>query len=303
MMCNYARVMTNWNDLRYVLETVRQGGLSGAARVLCVNHATVSRRIAALEQDMGVRLFDRLPKGYTPTLAGKEAAKSAEVMEQAQLDLSRSLVGRDRSLSGPLVVTAPSLLIERILAPMLIEFTRLHPAIDVSLAASNTPLNLARREADVAFRIDETPTPTLFGVRVTSQKAGVYAQRALVETLGPPETTTLDWVRFAHWPGLPTELTTVWPKRRVRVVVNDMVVAIGAARAGMGATRMPCFLGDSDPLLARVPGIDLFDYPAIWVLTHPDLRDVPRVTAFMSFAAEQMRAMRPRFEGRIALDD
>lgn len=289
--------MADWNDLKYVLETVRQGGLSGAARVLRVNHATVSRRIAALETEMGVRLFDRLPQGYAPTTAGQDAARSAEIMEQAHLDLSRALAGRDRSLSGPLVVTAPSLLIERVLAPMLIEFTTLHPDIEISLVASNTPLNLARREADVAFRIDNAPPQTLFGVRVTGQKAGVYAQRAVVAALGPPDTTTLDWVRFSHWPGLPVEVTTAWPNRRVRVVVNDMVVAIGAARAGMGATRMPCFLGDSDPLLARVPGIELFDYPSIWILTHPDLRDVPRVAAFMAFAAANMRKMRPHFQG------
>lgn len=301
-MCNTARVMADWNNLKYVLETVRQGGLSGAARVLGVNHATVSRRIAALGAEMGVRLFDRLPNGYRPTPAGQEAAGSAEVMEQAQIELSRSWAGRDRSLSGPLVVMAPSLLIERIIAPMLIEFTALHPDIEVSLVASNTPLNLAWREADVAFRIDDAPTQNLIGTRATSQKAAVYGQCTMVEALGAPETTTLDWVRFSHWPGLPAEVTTAWPNRRVRVVVNDMVVAIGAARAGMGATRMPCFLGDGDPLLARVPGIGLFEYPAIWVLTHPDLRDVPRVNAFMSFAAEKLRAMRPRFEGRMVLE-
>lgn len=299
-MCKNAQDMTDWNDLKFVLETVRQGGLSGAARVLKVNHTTVSRRISAVEIDMGVRLFDRLPQGYAPTQAGHDAARAAEAMELAHLDLSRALAGRDRSLSGPLVVTAPSLLIERVIAPMLTQFTQLHPGIEVSLAASNTPLNLARREADVAFRIDDDPTPTLFGVRVTGQKAAVFAQKEMVARLGRPETTMLDWVRFSHWPGLPDQITQAWPKRRVRVVVDDMVVAIGAARAGMGATRMPCFLGDNDPLLARVPGIDLFDYPDIWVLTHPDLRDVPRVAAFMGFAAEKMRALRPQFEGRRA---
>lgn len=296
-MCENNQAMTDWNDLKHVLETVRQGGLSGAARVLGVNHATVSRRIAALEDVMGARLFDRLPQGYAPTAAGLDAANAAEKMEAAQLDLSRTLAGRDRSLSGPLIITAPSLVIERVLAPILMAFSQTHPDIDMSLIASNTPLNLARREADIAFRIADEPTETLVGTRIGPQKACVYASKEMVAGLGNPSVTTLDWVRFAHWPGLPAEIRNAWPKRRVTVVVDDMVAAIGATRAGMGATRMPCFLGDSDPNLARVPGIAPFDYPAIWVLTHPDVRDVPRIKAFMGFAAIHLRAMRPKFLG------
>lgn len=290
--------MSNWNDLKYVLETVRQGGLSGAARVLNVNHATVSRRIAVIEDTMGVRLFDRLPQGYAPTAAGQEAANAALAMEAAQLDLSRALAGRDRALSGPLVVTAPSLLIERVLAPMLVAFTAQHPEIEVSVVAKNTPLNLARREADIAFRVADHPTESLVGVRATSQMAAVYGAKDFVARLGDPQVEVLDWVRFAHWPGLPEQITVAWPNRRVRLVVDDMVAAIGATRAGLGATRMPCFLGDSDPELARVPGIEMFDYPSIWVLTHPDLKSVPRVAALMGFSANYLRALRPRFQGR-----
>ncbi len=291
--------MTDWNDLKYVLETVRHGGLSGAARVLKVNHATVSRRIASIEGAMGVRLFDRLPQGYAPTAAGLEAARSAETMEATQLDLNRKLAGRDTALSGPLVVSAPSLLVERVLCPMLLAFTQAHPEIDVSIVASNAPMNLARREADVAFHISDSPTPSLVGVQVSDQKAAVYAQKDLVARLGDPKETPLDWVRFAHWPGFPVQLNEAWPHLRVRVVVDDMVSAIGAVRAGMGATRMPCFLGDGDPELARVPGVGLFDYPSIWILTHPDLRSTRRVSAFMGFAAQRLRALRPQFEGRV----
>jgi DNA-binding transcriptional LysR family regulator len=291
--------MTDWNDLKYVLETVRHGGLSGAARVLKVNHATVSRRIGAIETAMGARLFDRLPQGYAPTAAGYEVANSAEKVEAGQLELERKLAGQDAALSGPLVVTAPSLLIERVLCPMLLAFTRAHPEIDVSIVASNASLNLNRREADVAFHISDSPTPSLVGVQVSGQKAAVYAQKDLVTKLGDPLETTLDWIRFAHWPGLPAQLHNAWPDLRVRVVVDDMVSAIGAARAGMGATRMPCFLGDSDPELARVPGVGLFDYPSIWILTHPDLRATRRVTAFMGFAAQQLRGLRPQFEGQV----
>ncbi len=291
--------MLDWNDLKYVLETVRQGGLSGAARVLKVNHVTVSRRIAAAEAEMGARLFDRLPGGYQPTDAGMEAARAAERMEDAGAELSRAIAARDQSLSGELKITAPQLMVERILSPILLDFRVMHPEITVNVVATNEPVSLTRREADVAFRFGDNPSDTLVGYRVTEQKAAAYASHAQIAKLAADPHVPLDWVRFAHWPGLPAQITSVWPNRQVTLVVDDMIAAIGAVRAGIGATRMACFLGDTDPELARLPGVALFDYMAIWLLTHPDLKDVPRVAAFMEFAATRMRKMRPYFEGRM----
>ncbi|WP_298258773.1 LysR family transcriptional regulator [uncultured Litoreibacter sp.] len=291
--------MLDWDDLRYVLETVRQGGLSGAARVLKVNHATVSRRIAAVELQTGARLFDRLPSGYRATEAGREAARAAERMEDAGIELSRSLAARDQSLSGELKITAPQLMVERVLAPILLEFRAAHPDIMVNVVATNEQVSLTRREADVAFRFGDTPSDTLVGYRVTEQMAAAYASHAQIERLAENPNLPLDWVRFAHWPGLPEQITKAWPNRQVTLVVDDMIAAIGAVRAGIGATRMACFLGDTDPELARLPGVPLFDYSAIWLLTHPDLKDVPRVAAFMEFAATRIRKMRPCFEGRM----
>lgn len=297
-MCNIARAMSDWNDLKYILETVRQGGVSGAARVLGVNHATVSRRIAAAESAMGARLFDRLPSGYAPTDAGREAARAAERMELVNADLGRLIAARDRSLSGELRVTAPQLLVERVIAPILADFCAAHPQIDVIIVATNDVVSLTRREADVAFRIDAAPPDTLVGTRATEQRAGVYASCSYLERHKASPGQPMNWVRFAQWPGPPEAVKTALPNRRTVLTVDDMIAAIGVVRAGMGATRMACFLGDTDPLLARVPGAPLFDYAPIWVLTHPDLRDTPRVATFMSFAAARIRKMRPLFEGQ-----
>ncbi|MDA8746918.1 LysR family transcriptional regulator [Litoreibacter sp.] len=292
--------MHDWDDLRYVLETVRQGGLSGAARVLKVNHATVSRRIAAIETTVGARLFDRLPGGYRATDAGLEAARAAEKMEAASAELSRNIAARDQSLSGDLTITAPQLMVERILSPILLDFRAVHPDIMVNVVATNEQVSLTNREADVAFRFGDNPSNILVGVRVTEQKAAAFASHAQIARLAADPNLPLDWVRFAHWPGLPEQITSVWPNRQVTLVVDDMIAAIGAVRAGIGATRMACFLGDTDNELARLPGVALFDYAPIWILTHPDLKDVPRVAAFMDFAATRIRKMRPYFEGRMA---
>jgi len=289
--------MIDWNDLRYVLETVRHGGLSGAARALGVNHATVSRRIQAAEQASGAVLFDRLPGGYAPTAAGLEAAKAAESMESASAGLSLSIAARDQRLSGQLSVTAPQLLIERILGGILAEFCAAHPEIELQLFASNEALNLSQREADVAIRVSDAPLETLVGSRVADQRAAVYVSRAYGERLSAAPRQRLNWIRFSHWPGVPAELGDAWPERRVALVVDDMTAAIGAVRAGIGATRMPCFLGETDPALMRLPGVGSFAYPGIWVLTHRDLQRVKRIETFMEFAAARLRRLRPVFVG------
>ena len=297
-LCDNNQDMLDWNDLRFVLETVRQGGLSGAARTLRVNHATVSRRITAAEAALGARLFNRQASGYRPTEAGQEAARIAERMEMASHDLTRSIGARDQKLSGVLTVTASELLVERILAPLLARFIELYPDIELRLVAANRELDLKKMEADVAFRISDNPGDMLVGRRVAEQNAAVYVGLEQAERLRHDPDQPLDWVRFAHWPGPPPEVTHAWPNRRVRLVVDDMQAAVAAVRANIGATRMACFLGDSDPALVRLPRVPVFPYRPLWVLTHPDLRTAARVLAFTDFANQEIALLRPVFEGR-----
>ena len=288
--------MLDWNDLRFVLETARNGGTSGAARVLGVNHATVARRITAAEEALGERLFDRLPSGYVPTEAGREAVRTAEAMERLDSELDLKIAARDDRIKGRLRVTAPQLFIQRVLGGILAEFTEAYPEVDLELVATNDTLNLAQREADVAIRFSKDPPETLVGRRFIDQKGAVYATPELIARDTGGE-APLDWVKFAHWPGPPAEIKAVRPNLRVRLTVDDMAAAIGAVRAGIGATRMACFLGDTDPALVRVPGMPRFDYLPLWLLTHADLRHVPRIRTFMDFTAARLGKLRPVFEG------
>ena len=292
-MCKNAQVMTNWDDLRFVLAAARHGSLSAAARALGVNHATVSRRIAAAEDALGAVLFDRLPSGYVPTEAGRKAAAIAETMEVAAMDLERAIAARDTRLEGPLTITAAQLLVERVLAPILAEFRTAYPGIEPIVRATNEELSLARREADVALRVSNRPVETLHGTKIVTQLAGVYGSRQYVGALRTDD--PLDLMRFVHWPDVIEEVSAHWPRVRTSLSFDDMVAALGAVRAGLGVTRMPCFLGETDPDLVRVPGIPLVPYYDIWLVTHPDLRRVRRIQVFMSFAAKRLRALRAIF--------
>lgn len=299
-MCDNDQAMDNWNDLKFVLETVRQGGLSGAARVLGVNHATVSRRIVAAEEAVGALLFDRLPGGYRPTDAGLEAARAAEAMEEANAELSRSIGARDKALSGSLTITAPQLLFANILNPILIEFRNAYPEIDLTVLASNETLNLSRREADVAIRISNEPSDTLFGSRVAEQRSAIYVARDYAARIERDPERRLDWLMFLHWHGIPEDVKALWPNSKIAMRFDDMVAVLSAIRAGLGASRMPCFLGDRDPGLERLKGLPTYNYPSIWVLTHTELRRMERVRTFMEFTSVRLRKMRDVFNGASA---
>ena len=282
----------DWGDLRFVLETVRHKGLSGAARALGVNHATVARRISAAEDALGTPLFDRRPTGYVPTQAGEDAARTAERFEDGHATLTRSIAARDATVNGPLTVTAPSLLIHTGLAPILGAFSKAYPEVDLSVLGANEPLNLAHREADVAIRISNTPDPDLVGRQVAPQRSGIFASSAYIKQLEADPDKRLAWLRFIHWEPPQKAVRDAYPNLRIAMQLDDMTSMLGAVQAGLGATRMPCFLGNAYPDLHRVPGLPLFPYAPIWVLTHADLRAVPRIAAFTRFVSDALRAQK-----------
>ncbi|MBY5932221.1 LysR family transcriptional regulator [Tateyamaria omphalii] len=287
----------DWDDLKYVLETVRHGGLSGAARALGVNHATVARRIAAAEANLGAALFDRRPSGYAPTQAGRDAARTAETFETEHATLSRSIAARDAALSGPLTVTAPQLMVQTVLAPIFGAFARAHPDIELTILGAIETLNLAEREADVAIRISDAPDPDLVGRQAAVQKSAVYASVEYVAALEKDPERQLHWLRFLHWQPAPRDVLAVYPNTRTVMKLDDMIAMLGALREGLGASRVPCIIGDRDPALARVPGLPLMPYRPIWVLTHADLRAVPRIAAFTEFVSTALRKQRGAFAG------
>ncbi len=289
--------MGHWDDIALVMEIVRQGGMSPAARALKMSHSTLSRRVAALEAQSGVRLFDRLGSGLAPTRAGREMAAAGERMEAQVMAMNLSLAGRDRTLRGALKITAPSLLINAYLAPILRDFHNAHPEIELHINASHEALNLHRREADVAIRATNDPPENLFGRRIARQQRAVYAARAHVEGAGK---TRLEKGRGPAWLGFDW-----WRDAEVKnlhgghVVArfDNMVALLGALHAGMGIARLPCHLGDSDARLVRLKEYPLEPYFDLWILTHPALRQVVRVRTFMSFVAPCFEQDRKLFFG------
>ncbi|MBR9653411.1 LysR family transcriptional regulator [Thalassovita aquimarina] len=293
--------MQDWDTLRYVLAIVREGGLSGAARALGVNHATVSRQLDKAEAAAGTQLFTRLATGLVPTGAGQEAAQRAAAMEAEVLALDLALAARDERATGKLTVTVPPLITASGFAEDVAAYRKTYPGVDLRILGDNQILDLHRREADIAIRVSSDPAESLWGRAVTQQRAGWFATSGFIERHAAAlrgDGTAVPVISFTGWADpVPKGLLQNLPGSVVALTTDDMVSAVALAETGAAMVRMPHFLGARHAMLGRVPGLPLVDYLPIWILTHPDLRRVPRVAEFMRIAGEGFAARRPLYLG------
>ena len=292
--------MIDWDDVRYFLAAARGGSVRSAAKRLGVNHATVSRRIAQLEERLGARMFEKLPSGYRLTTVGSEVLELAEQMEASSHQLETRVFGRDQSVGGLLRVTLPPFFATQLLMPDLADFARLYPDIEIEIVSTGEVANLTNREADVAIRIvaDRKTLPlNLHGIRGPELFAGVYVS---VARLAAWRAGALDSIRpiviggrrAPSWANEGEVRATGVPFR-----TPDADAQIAAVRQGVGMTRLLCFVGDADRLLVRVPGIDLKGHATLWLLTHGETRKTERVRLFTEFISRRLAVYAPLFAG------
>ncbi len=282
----------SWDDLRTVLSLVRGGTLAAAAEDLGVAYTTIARRIARAEAAMGVTLFERLADGYRPTEMAKLVAEHAATMEQSQDALLRGVLGRDQNLTGTLTITAPQLLIGPALGPAIETFCENYPDVRLDVRATNTPLDLTRREADLAIRISKEPGDSLMGLRLVEQQSAAFAAPGVAELIARDPQRTVEWLNYVAYEDVPKGVDPAWPNHRVKIRFDDMVAILGAVQAGLGVARVPFFLGRTTAGLVRVPVLPPQPYMDIWVVAHRDVWPSAKVTAFREILAAHMRANR-----------
>ena len=278
----------DWDDLRVVLAVAREGSLSGAARYLRVTHSTVFRRLAAIEQTLGVRFFERFRDGYATTPAGEAAALLAERLADDIAALERRLSGQDMRPSGAVRI-ATSNTVWPLVCGHLPEFRARHPEIVPEFTISNAMANLTRREADIAIRPVPDPPDHLVARRIAGIAHALYASSDYLMRDERGDLSSQDWIGLED-----TDTPSVigrWLRQHVQpsrmVLTVDALPALhDAARAGLGLTVLPCYLGDPDENLCRVaaPQPEL-PRSVLWLLTHDDLRRTARVRAAMDFFA------------------
>lgn len=295
-----------WDEFRLVKAIADTRSLQGAADVLGVNHSTVFRRLAELEEKAAAPLFERHRSGYQLTPAGEAMAAVASRIDSDISDFMRKLAGQDLRPRGEIRVTTNDTLLLYLLMPVLARFRTEYPDIRVDIIMSNQALNLSKRDADIAIRATDSPPDNLTGRRVSDLVWAIYGRRSDWPKGGknfdvdhPPEDA--NWVSlgdgFSHLHAVRYIRDHV-KNDRVALTVNTVLGLAEAVEAGIGIGPLPCFIADARPDLVRLSPVDPDFSTGLWLLTHPDLKGSPRVRAFLDLAAAELQRHRARLEGR-----
>jgi DNA-binding transcriptional LysR family regulator len=294
----------DWNDLRYLLAVAEHGSLSGAARALTVNHSTVLRRIGRFEDQLAVRLFERLPSGYALTAAGEALANSARQISETVTSVERRIVGQDLRLSGQVRVATTDTLALFVLPAMVARFRAAHPEVQIELTAGNLQADLTRRDADVAVRPTQRPPDHLLGRKVCRVAYAPYAaQSYLAQQRARTALPKHIWV--APDESMASSVVGTYTQRHLQGAAisfraNSLALLAKAAEAGLGVAMLPCYLGESVGLTRIRDPLDEVTTD-LWLLTHADLRKTARVRALVDFLAETLNEKKPLIEGRAKL--
>ena len=274
--------MDRWDDLRLFLAVARTGTLTAAAEELGVNASTVHRRVAALEADAEVTLFERGPRGYALTGAGEALLPRAIEAEEAVFAARRAMVGHDRAVRGTVRITLPPSLISW-LARHLVAFRGSCPDVQPVLAEDHSMLDLGHA-ADVALRTGDDPPPAAVGRRL--------GQVAWCRYRGPGADAEPPWVVYS---GLDHVAAVRWRERTHRAVPVCMAVSSVAGMHRLlvhtpAQGLLPCYLGDPEPALRRVGEPVPEAATTLWLLIHADLRRAARVRALVDFLVPRLAA-------------
>ena len=288
---------TSWDDFRLVRVIAEMRSLTGAAEKLMLNHSTIFRRLGQLEETLGTRLFERSRNGYIATSAGEEMVALASHMGQAIDAFERKAAGRDEKPSGELRIATTDTMLVYLLTPILATFAKAYPDIRLEMIIGSQPLNLSRRDADIAVRAAAEPSETLVGRRIADLAWARYCPDRDDFDCDDPN---------ARWVGLSESMSNLAAARmienevgasRIYYRVNAVFGLAEAVAAGIGLGFMPCFIGDQAKGIKRIGEPVRAFASGLWLLTHPDLRHAARVRAFMDHAGTELMKQRKLLTG------
>ncbi|WP_340314878.1 LysR family transcriptional regulator [Rhizorhabdus argentea] len=293
--------MLESDQLRAFLAIVRTGNMLAAARRLGLDHSTVSRRLSALEQALGARLFDRSPRGLAPTGAAVALVPHAEQVESALITAAASVAGRDDEVSGTVRLATPEIFGTCLVAPHIAELSALHPHLTLELAPESRSISLSKREADIAVTLRPPPRGRLIARKLTDYRLGVYGSRAYLDEHGPiggsaaigrhgfvsyidelldyPEINALDQVAL----GAPIVFRS-----------SSSAAQQAAVAAGIGLGVLHRLAAESDTRLVRVLADEIVAIRSYWLVLHADLQKTPRIRAVVDFLGQLTERLQPK---------
>lgn len=303
MLCSYMyeMEMKNWDDLKLLLAVQRGGGAGAAGQRLATSHATVSRRIAALESELNVKLVDRSSHTWQITPIGERLAELAEGMETAVIEVDRVAHSHSVEISGTVRITAGDMCFRKMVVPALRDFRRSYPEISLKLESTDAIVDLPLRNADIALRITDTPDPNLIGKRICSVGWRVYGTAELVAAAtaamsdGRPETPIITSNSVSDT--LPNWAAPHFADTSPRNFASTLPLQAELALNGYGLAALPCLLGNGEVELVRLDAIPLWYSYSVWVLANDDTRNSTRIRLVKAALTKGLQMMIPNIEG------
>ncbi len=291
----------NWDTIKLFLALHRNGSARSVAENHDLSPSTVTRRITDLENNLGVKLFNRLTSGFQLTESGHDLLHIALRMENDAYEIERKLYAKKTVMQGSIRLTIPYHLITTHFMVCIKEFSEIHPKLEIEVIPSWEKFSLDRGEADIAIRImlkGGKPPQDLIGTKLANIYSGVYASKNYVvehDLNNPNNANYIGWeneVPFPDW-----VVNSSFPHLPAKHKLNDPLMQVYAVKAGVGLGMLPCFLCDQDDDLVRVPKDIKWHRFDIWLLSHPDLRDTARFRELRKFIKEYFENTRSTWEG------
>lgn len=288
----------DWNRARAFLVTAEAGSFSAAARILSTTQPTVGRQVAALEEELGITLFERIGTSLELTAAGLELVEHVRAMRDAATRVAMTATGQSSSVVGTVCVTASEVIAAYLLPPVVARLRLEQPGIELEIVASNQVRDLHRREADIAIRNFRASQPDLVARKIKDSRGHLYGSPAYLERIGGVASvsdlsraeifafdrtaTMIDGFR-----ALGLEVT----REQFPIVTNNHLVQWELCKHGVGLCAMMEEVGDAEPRVRRVlPGLPPIPVP-IWLVCHRELRTSRRIRIVFDRIAEELEKL------------
>jgi DNA-binding transcriptional LysR family regulator len=291
----------NWDDVRIFLAVARAGQILGASRRLELNHATVSRRVAALEETLKTKLFRRLTTGSELTAAGERFLNVAERMEADMITARAEIAGDGHDIAGTVRIGAPDGIGVAFLAPRLGRLTALHRDLKIQLVPVPRSFSLSRREADIAITVERPTEGRLIASKLVDYTLGLFASRAYAAENGLPQTAAeLTAHRLIGYvPDLVASPSLDYaaefsPDWNAGFSISSSLGQTEAVRAGAGIGMLHTFIARAIPELIPVPAAPPIRR-AYWLVYHESMRPLRRIQAVAEFITREIDRERSLF--------
>ncbi|MFT6932706.1 MAG: DNA-binding transcriptional LysR family regulator [Paracoccaceae bacterium] len=292
---DWRSIKFDWNRARAFLVTADEGSLSAAARALGMAQPTLGRQVTALEEELGVLLFERTARGLTLTASGLELLDHVRAMGDAATRVSLSATGQSEQIAGTISISASEVYAAYLLPPILTKLRQLHPDIEIEVVASNTASDLRRREADIAIRNFRPTDPDLIAKKIRDVPARLYATPGYLDKIGnptdPADLSRADFISIDRSGGFLKGLNAMGlslTEQNFPILVENYLVMWEFVRAGLGIGVLDGHIGDADAAVRRVlPDLPPLMFP-IWLVAHRELTTSRRIRVVFDLLIEEL---------------